>query len=152
MYRRPNMKEVAQEARAIQLEKQKQLKKQTRTEKLAQSTNSRTLRDEHDRIRNITVGFRVSPEENELINAAVAVSGLPKQEYCYRRCLNQDVVVKGNPRVYKALKDQLGNVLIQLKRLVSLEEASPELLKTIDLIATVLGGMKEEKDKNENIF
>ena len=152
MYKRANLKETAKEARAIQLEKQKAIKRQTQAEKLAQSTNSRTLRDEHDRIRNITVGFRVSPEENELINVAVAVSGLPKQEYCYRRCLNQDVVVKGNPRVYKALKDQLGNILIQLKRLVSLEEASPELLKTIDLIATVLGGMKEEKDKNENIF
>ena len=41
-------------------------------------------RDEHNRWRNITVGFRVSPEENEQINIAVALSGLPKQEYCYR--------------------------------------------------------------------
>mgnify|MGYP006875989738 CR=1 FL=1 len=48
-------------------------------------------RDNKNRWRNITVGFRVSPEENELINKAVALSGLPKQEYCYRRCLNQDV-------------------------------------------------------------
>ena len=55
-------------------------------------------RDNKNRWRNITVGFRVSPEENELINKAVALSGLPKQEYCYRRCLNQDVVVQGNPR------------------------------------------------------
>lgn len=46
-------------------------------------------RDNKNRWRNITVGFRVSPEENELINRAVALSGLPKQEYCYRRCLNQ---------------------------------------------------------------
>ena len=42
-------------------------------------------RDEHNRWRNITVGFRVSPEENEQINAAVALSGLPKQEYTQRR-------------------------------------------------------------------
>ena len=40
-------------------------------------------RDEHNRRRNITVGFRVSPEENEQINAAVALSGLPKQESHY---------------------------------------------------------------------
>lgn len=40
-------------------------------------------RDEHNRWRNITVGFRVSPEENEQINIAVALSGLSKQEYCY---------------------------------------------------------------------
>ena len=53
-------------------------------------------RDNKNRWRNITVGFRVSPEENERINKAVTLSGLPKQEYCYRRCLNQDMVVQGN--------------------------------------------------------
>ena len=74
-------------------------------------------RDNKNRWRNITVGFRVSPEENELINKAVALSGLPKQEYCYRRCLNQDVVVQGNPRVYKALKLELDSVLTELKRI-----------------------------------
>ena len=68
-------------------------------------------RDEHNRFRNITVGFRVSPEENEQINIAVALSGLPKQEYCYRRCLNRDIVVQGNPKVYKALRTQLAAVL-----------------------------------------
>ena len=31
-------------------------------------------RDNKNRWRNITVGFRVSPEENELINKAVALS------------------------------------------------------------------------------
>ena len=43
--------------------------------------------DKHNRFRSLTVAFRVSPEENEQINAAVALSGLPKQEYCYRRLL-----------------------------------------------------------------
>ena len=70
-------------------------------------TSSDKNRDNKNRWRNITVGFRVSPEENERINKAVALSGLPKQEYCYRRCLNQDVVVQGNPRVYKALKQEM---------------------------------------------
>ena len=32
--------------------------------------------DSHKRWRNITVGFRVSAEENELINKAVKLSGL----------------------------------------------------------------------------
>ena len=36
--------------------------------------------DRHNRFRNITVGFRVSPEENEEINRAVALSGLSKQD------------------------------------------------------------------------
>ena len=76
-------------------------------------------RDEHDRWRNITVGFRVSPEENEMINAAVKLSGLPKQESCYRRCLEREIVVQGNPKVYKALKDQFAAVLDELRRIES---------------------------------
>ena len=100
--------------------------------------------DNKNRWRNITVGFRVSPEENELINKAVALSGLPKQEYCYRRCLNQDVVVQGNPRVYKALKVELASVLKELCRIEAGANVSDELLDVIELIAIILGGLKGE--------
>ena len=102
-------------------------------------------RDEHNRWRNITVGFRVSPEENEQINVAVALSGLPKQEYCYRRCLNREIVVQGNPRVYKALRDQLATVLDELKRIRAVGELRDELLDNIELITRTLDGMKEER-------
>ena len=100
-------------------------------------------RDEHNRWRNITVGFRVSPEENEQINAAVALSGLPKQEYCYRRCMNRDIVVQGNPKVYKALRNQLAAVLDELKRIEAAGELRDELLDNIELITRTLYGMKE---------
>ena len=102
-------------------------------------------RDEHGRFRNITVGFRVSPEENEQINTAVALSGLPKQEYCYRRCLSRDIVVQGNPRVYKALRDQLAAILGELKRIETAGELRDELLENIELIARILDGLKEER-------
>ena len=91
--------------------------------------------DNHNRFRNITVGFRVSPEENEAINAAVKLSGLPKQEYCYRRCLERDIVVQGNPRVYKALRDQLAAVLTELQRIENAGGVTDELL---ELIGTVV--------------
>ena len=103
-------------------------------------------RDNKNRWRNITVGFRVSPEENELINKAVALSGLPKQEYCYRRCLTQDVVVQGNPRVYKALKTELSAVLTELKRIEAENGVDEELLNVIELIAVILGGLKGEDE------
>ena len=95
-------------------------------------------RDNKNRWRNITVGFRVSPEENELINRAVALSGLPKQEYCYRRCLNQDVVVQGNPRV-----------LAELKRIEAGKGVDDELLSVIELISIILGGLKGEDANGE---
>jgi len=104
-------------------------------------------RDEHNRWRNITVGFRVSPEENKLLNRAVALSGLPKQEYCYRRCMNRDVVVQGNPRVFKALRNQLTDVLSELQRIEAGGEVNDELLDLIEMIADILGGLKEESER-----
>lgn len=101
-------------------------------------------RDNKNRWRNITVGFRVSPEENEIINKAVALSGLPKQEYCYRKCLNQDVVVQGNPRVFKALKTELSAVLKELQRIEAGNSVDDELLSVIELISIILGGLKGE--------
>ena len=100
-------------------------------------------RDEHNRWRNITVGFRVSPEENEQLNVAVALSGLPKQEYCYHRCMNRDIVVQGNPKVYKALKDELAAVLDELRRIEDGGTISDELLDTINRIANIMEGMRK---------
>ena len=88
MYRRPNLKETAVTARAKQTGPY-----MTVQQRLEQSDDPRLLRDTSGRIRSIHVCFRVSPEQNEMINAAVAISGLPKQEYCYRRCLCQDVTL-----------------------------------------------------------
>jgi hypothetical protein len=103
--------------------------------------------DNHNRFRNITVGFRVSPEENEAINAAVKLSGFPKQEYCYRRCLERDIVVQGNPRVYKALRDQLAAVLKELQRIENAGGVTDELRELIELITVTLYGMKGEQNE-----
>lgn len=100
--------------------------------------------DNYNRFRNITVGFRVSPEENELLNKVVALSGLPKQEYCYRNCMNRNVVVQGNPRVFKALKNQLADVLSELQRIEAGNKIDYELLDLIKTISDILGGLKEE--------
>ena len=96
--------------------------------------------DKHNRFRSITVGFRVSPEENEQINKVVAISGLSKQEYCYRRCMQQDIVVQGgNPRVFKALRNNLAQVLEELK---NKNEVTDEMLEIIKLITVTLQGLK----------
>ena len=59
-------------------------------------------RDNKNRWRNKTVAFRVSPEEDAQIETAVRLSGLTKQDYITRRLLCREVVVQGNPRVYRA--------------------------------------------------
>ena len=101
-------------------------------------------RDEKNRWRNRTIGFRVSPEEGKQIDIAVSLSGLTKQDYITRKLLNRDVVVQGNPRVYKALRNQLYNVLEELRRIEAGSGVDDELLDVIKMIAITMDGMKEE--------
>ena len=105
----------------------------------------RTL-DYKGRWRNHTVAFRVSDEESKLLNDLVALSGLTKQDYITRRLLCQDVVVQGNPRVYKALKNQMATIYEELKRLEALSPDNDELLYTLQVIAITLDGLKGEDE------
>ena len=100
-------------------------------------------RDNHNRWRNKTVAFRVSPEEDMQIETFVKLSGLTKQDYITRRLICKDVVVQGNPRVYKALRDQLAAVLSELRRIDAGNGIDDELLDTIQMIASIMDGMKE---------
>ena len=100
--------------------------------------------DNKNRWRNRTIAFRVSEEENEQINVAVKLSGLSKQDYIIRRLLCKDIVVQGNPRVYKALKVTIAEVLVELRQIASGDNVSDELLDTISQINTTLYGLKEE--------
>ena len=100
--------------------------------------------DKHNRWRNKTVAFRVSPEEDAQIETAVKLTGLTKQDYITRRLLCREVVVQGNPRVYKALRDQLATVLDELRRIDAGQAVDDDLMDTIRLIATILSGMREE--------
>ena len=99
--------------------------------------------DNKNRWRNKVVAFRVSPEEDEQIETAVRLSGLTKQDYITRRLLCRDVVVQGNPKVYKALRNELTAVLAELRRIKAGADVDGELLDTIQMIAAILGGMKE---------
>ena len=73
--------------------------------------------DNHNRFRCRQVAFRLSPEEADLLDTYVKLSGLTKQDYITRRLLAQDVVVQGNPRIFKALRNELDELLQELRRL-----------------------------------
>ena len=100
--------------------------------------------DKHNRWRSRQVAFRLSPEEADLLDTYVKLSGLTKQDYITRRLTHKDVVVQGNPRVFKALRNQLAEVLLELQHIETGDIANDELLDLIEMIADILGGMKEE--------
>ena len=100
--------------------------------------------DRHNRWRNKTVAFRVSPEEDEQLEIFVKLSGLTKQDYITRRLMGREVVVQGNPRVYKALRNELAAVLDELRRIETGGGVDENLAETIGLIAAIMDGMRED--------
>lgn len=98
--------------------------------------------DTHNRWRNVTVAFRMSPEEDQQLETLVKLSGLTKQDYIISRVLEKDIVVMGNPRVHKALREQFAAVLEELRRLDDGEVMRPELHENIRFMAEIMSGLK----------
>lgn len=98
--------------------------------------------DSKNRWRNKSVAFRMSPSEAEQLNNYVRSSGLTKQEYLISRSLQTDVIVNGNPRVYKALRDLLRGNLEELQRLEKISDDYSDLIALITYIATIMDGLK----------
>lgn len=99
--------------------------------------------DRKGRWRNVIVSFRVSPEENEALNRRVKLSGLTKQDYIISRISERDVIVQGNTRVHKALRDRMDEIISEL-RSVGAECVTDEFLDDIKLVAKIYGDMKED--------
>lgn len=95
-------------------------------------------RDEHNRWRNKTVAFRMSPEEAKLLDEFVKLSGLNKQDYLISRVLQREVVVQGNPRVYKALRNEIIDLTNQLK---NINQVDDEFLSVLTQSLTILSDM-----------
>ena len=100
--------------------------------------------DSKNRRRCKTIAFRMSPEEAVQLDEAVQLSGLTKQDYITRKLLDREVVVQPSPRVYKALRDRLGEVLDELRSVDDGQPVDDGLLETINLIAQILNGLKGE--------
>ena len=102
--------------------------------------------DKHNRWRSRQVAFRLSPEESDLLDTYVKLSGLTKQDYITRRLLDTDVVVQGNPRVFKALRNQMTEILTQLQRIEAGATPDAEMVEVIRYLAKIMEGMKEDTD------
>ena len=94
--------------------------------------------DRCGRWRNVIVAFRVSKEEGEAIDEAVALSGHSKQDYIISKLLNREVVVEKSPRTYR-----------ELLRIENAGECSEEFLETIRYVTSlyVRQGIDIETDR-----
>ena len=107
---------------------------------------SRKVTDAQGRWRSKTVSFRMSPEENALLDSYARLSGMTKQDYMIARLLQKEIVVQGNPRVYKALRNQLDAVLMELKRIESFGQMEPEWMDQLEYMVRIMEGLNEKHD------
>ena len=90
------------------------------------------------------MAFRMSPEEAALLDVQVGLSGLTKQNYIVSRLLGREVVVVPSSRVHRALRESMGAVYRELRRLRSGSDISPELEAIIGILAQEYVGLGGE--------
>ena len=75
-------------------------------------------RDDKNRWRNVTIAFRMSPEENKELNNRVKLSGFrTKQDYIFQSVLHQKVVATGNRLMLVHFRQNLHGLSVSLKGL-----------------------------------
>lgn len=100
--------------------------------------------DEQGRWRNKVIAFRMSNEEDELLEKYVKLSGFTKQDYIITRLLQREVVVQGNTRVHKALRNQMLDIYKELRRIQDGQEIRQDMVSQLSQIVTTLEGLKGE--------
>lgn len=99
--------------------------------------------DNKGRLRSVVVGFRMSPQEADLLNQLVQVSGLSKQDYLICRALQREVTVVGNPKVFIGLKRELIRLCNEIERISSTREITEEQLIVLNQIANIISALKK---------
>ena len=90
--------------------------------------------DKKQRFRSKTVGFRMSPEENAELDRLISLSGMTKQDYIIDRLNNKEIIVNPNPRVFKALKNEITALTEELKRLSEVSEENKEMIEMMRFV------------------
>ena len=98
--------------------------------------------DKHNRWRNVTVAFRMSPEEDVQLEALVKLSGLTKQDYIIKQLLKEEVIVHPNSRIQRILSQYLVELTEKLKRLQHIEQ-DDDILENITYLIELIARMGE---------
>ena len=100
--------------------------------------------DTQGRFRCKAVSFHMSPQEAELLNKYVAMSGLTKRAYINQRIMLPEVKVYGNPKVHHALKAQMLEIIDELKRIEKAGDLTPDFISLMQFAMNIYDGLKEE--------
>ena len=96
------------------------------------------------RKRSMTIAFRVSPEENELVNLLAATAHMTKHDYIMSKLTDTAIVVRPNSRTYKALKDAMAKVYAELSRIRRAGDMDESLVQRVVLLTNIFHELGEE--------
>lgn len=94
--------------------------------------------DHHNRFRSKTICFKVSPEENELLDTTISLLGITKQDYLVARILDSPLKIQGNCKIHRNVSKALNEVFLQLKNLHPNQEIDIALLEKIERITNMV--------------
>ena len=101
--------------------------------------------DYRGRFRSKIVSFRMSPEESVLLDRKVKMSGMKKQDYLIQSVNNSNIVIYGNPYVYRSLKREL-EIYIQLfNEIQHLDELDVDDLEILEYMLEIIRNLKNKK-------
>lgn len=110
---------------------------------------SRPIVDHKGRRRCKTVAFRISPEEADQLDLKVALSGLSKQDYITKCLLESNFTVNATVRMRKSLKEQIGLIVAELRRIRNPAEIPDELLESLEALSSFAGSFAPEESPVE---
>ena len=106
-------------------------------------------KNEKNRKRNVIVNFRVTPEEKQLIDERIALSGLPRAEFFIQSCMQQKVITFGNVKTFDAIRKKLLVIDEHLQAVEKSEELDLEILESLRMILEMFAGLEREDEVNE---
>ena len=110
-------------------------------------SGTKKKKDEKKRKRNIIMNFRVSPEEKQMSEERVKLSGMAKGEYFIQSCMHQKISVLGNIRTFDAIKESVSKLDRKLMELQSVKELDEVTLESLRMVLELLDGIYNKREE-----
>lgn len=101
--------------------------------------------DEHGRLRNKTIAFRMSRKEADLLDRLVAISGMTKQDYIISKLSDTEIKVVPSSRMQKGMEEAMLLIYRELLRITDANDISPELVKLTEKVGNIFAGLEEDE-------
>lgn len=95
------------------------------------------------------MNFRVTPEEKQLIDERIALSGLPRAEFFIQSCMYQKVITFGNVKTFDGIKKKLLVIDEHLQAVEKSAELDLKILESLRMILEMFAGLERKDEVNE---